>query len=329
MRILIRLPNWLGDVLLARPMLHALRAARPEAEIVGVAPATLLDLLAPDRVLDAAFAWPTEGAARATLIGRMRSWRPDAALVLPPSFSSALFAWRGGARRRIGYRHELRDALLTEALRRPARGAAHLSREYLALAIRLDPACAAHAAPLPALGLPAGARASAATLLARVGVGGAPYALLGPGATYGPAKRWAAERFAAVGRHAAAAGARVLVCGTGAERDACAAVALAIGPAAVCLAGETSLGALTALCAGARFAVCNDSGLAHLAAATGIPTVAIFGSTSSAWTAPLGARVHVVQHPPVCSPCFRRTCRIGYVCLDRVAVDDVLRAAGS
>jgi heptosyltransferase-2 len=151
--------------------------------------------------------------------------------------------------------------------------------------------------------------------------------LLGPGAIYGPAKRWAAERFAAVGRDAARDGARVLVCGTKAEVDTCAEVAGAIGSAAVSFAGQTDLAALAALCAGARFALCNDSGLAHLAAATGAPTVVIFGSTSSAWTAPLGARVRVVQRPPVCSPCFRRTCRIGYACLDRVAVDDVLRAS--
>jgi heptosyltransferase-2 len=69
--------------------------------------------------------------------------------------------------------------------------------------------------------------------------------------------------------------------------------------------------------------VCNDSGLAHLAGAVGTPTVTLYGSTSSAWTAALGPRVRVLQHPPVCSPCFRRDCRIGYTCLTRIAVDEV------
>jgi heptosyltransferase-2 len=78
-----------------------------------------------------------------------------------------------------------------------------------------------------------------------------------------------------------------------------------------------------ALCAGAAVVVSNDSGMAHLAAATGAPTVAIFGSTASAWTAPLGPRVRVVQKAPVCSPCFRRECRIGYTCLTAVRVEDV------
>src|SRR5206468_3505619 len=81
---------------------------------------------------------------------------------------------------------------------------------------------------------------------------------------------------------------------------------------AVALAGATSLPVQAALCAIASLAVCNDSGLAHLAAAVGTPTVVIFGSTSSAWSAPLGARVRVVQRAPVCSPCFQRHCRIGY-----------------
>ena len=66
--------------------------------------------------------------------------------------------------------------------------------------------------------------------------------------------------------------------------------------------------------------ISNASGLG------GAPTVVVFGSTSSAWTAPLGERVVVVQRPPVCSPCFARTCAIGYLCLEAVSVDDVLAA---
>jgi heptosyltransferase-2 len=75
--------------------------------------------------------------------------------------------------------------------------------------------------------------------------------------------------------------------------------------------------------------VSNDSGLAHLAAATGAPTVVLFGSTSSAWTAPLGPQVRVVQHAPVCAPCFQRTCRIGTVCFAAIAVDEVAAACAA
>ena len=131
---------------------------------------------------------------------------------------------------------------------------------------------------------------------------------------------------ALVGRALAARGLRVLVSGTAAERDTAERVVAAIGRSAVALAGRTDLPALAALCADATLAVCNDSGLAHLAAATGAATVQIYGSASSAWTHALGDRVRVVQRPPVCSPCWQRTCRIGYACLAAVTVDDVLRA---
>jgi len=130
-----------------------------------------------------------------------------------------------------------------------------------------------------------------------------------------------------VGRRLAIRGDRILVCGAGNERGTCESVAAGIGPAACSLAGSTTLLAQAGLCARARLAVCNDSGLAHLAAATGAPTIVIFGSTSSAWTAPLGPRVRVVQRAPVCSPCFARTCAIGYACLEAVEIEMVEDAA--
>ncbi len=321
-RLLVRLPNWLGDALMSRPLLHALRAAHPGAEIRTVGPPALLDLLAPGRSFDRGHAWPAPGAERAALGRALRAWRPDAALVLPPSFSSALFARRCGAPTRVGFRHEARSALLTRPLARPARGDLHLSREYLLLGAELG----ARPVPVPDLVLPAGAAERAAALLAARGLAGRACAVLGPGATYGPAKRWDLGRFAALGRAIAARGLAVLVCGAAAERATCAAVADGVGPASLVLAGETDLAVQAALLARATLAVCNDSGLAHLSAAVGAPTVAIFGSTSSAWTAPLGRRVRVVQRAPVCAPCFRRSCRIGTLCLAAVSVAEVGRA---
>jgi heptosyltransferase-2 len=118
----------------------------------------------------------------------------------------------------------------------------------------------------------------------------------------------------------------VLVCGAANDRAQAEAVAGEIGAHARSLAGTTSTEEQLALCAGAAGTICNDSGLAHLAAASGAPTVVIFGSTSSAWTAPLGPRVAIAQRAPVCSPCFQRTCAIGYRCLTAVEVEHALRA---
>src|SRR5262245_9333082 len=132
-RILIRLPNWLGDVLLARPLLHALRASRPDAEIRLVGPGPLLAVLEPDAIAGGSWAWPKDSAGRRAVVDAARRFAPAVALVLPPSFSSAWFAFRSGAPTRIGYAHEGRSWLLTRALRRPMRGELHLSREYLRL----------------------------------------------------------------------------------------------------------------------------------------------------------------------------------------------------
>jgi len=309
-RVLVRLPNWLGDVLMARPLLFALRGAFPRAVVRCVGPAGPMELLRGDGTAAEWLAWPEDDRGRGERVAGLRRWRPDAALVLPPSFSSAWFARRTGARRRIGYRGELRGPLLTSAPARPPRGDRHLAEEYLALGGELG-ADAALRVPPP---------------LVVEALPGSRTALLGPGAIYGPAKRWGADRFAEVGRGLAARGLAVRVVGTREDRPVCAEVVAAIGAAAVSLAGETSLPELAGLAAAATVAVCNDSGLAHVCAAAGCATVAVFGSTSSAWTAPLGPRVRVVQRPPVCSPCFRRDCRIGYPCLVAVEAREVLAA---
>ena len=328
-RLLVRLPNWLGDALLARPLLHGLRRALPGAAILAVGPAPLLELLQRERTFDRACPWPArDRRANGNGVGAARraahAFRPDAAVVLPPSFSSAWFAWRSGAAVRVGYGHEGRSPLLTHALRRPARGELHLSREYLALGATFG----AREGPLPALPVDAGAVEKACDRLGARAQAGRPLALLAPGAAYGPAKRWMPERFAALGRTLVERGLAVLVCGAEAERAVCESVAREIAGARS-LAGETDLLVQAALCAMARVVVSNDSGLAHLAGAVGAPTVAIFGSTSSAWSAPLGPRVRVVQHPPVCAPCFQRTCRIGYRCLAAVGVDEVADACAA
>jgi heptosyltransferase-2 len=312
LRLAVRLPNWLGDCLLARPLLHALSAGLLSADLRAVGPAEMLPLLAADLPEFTFEPWPTDGAGRSALARKLREWGANVVLVLPPSFSSAWHARGWGASRRIGW-------LLTEALRRPVRGDRHVSEEFLELGARLGVVPVA----LPPLPVGPEARAAAVRLRAEAGLGDASYAVLGPGAAYGPAKRWPAERFAEVGERLRRRGLALVLAGAREDAAACAAVRERLGGGCADLSGRTDLAALAGLCAAARVVVCNDSGLGHLAAALGIPTVTVFGSTSSAWTAPLGSRVRVVQHAPPCSPCFRRTCAIGYRCLESVSPECV------
>lgn len=312
-RMLVRWPNWLGDALMARPFLRGLRAACGSSRIMAIAPEGFLALLAGDGVYD-----ETVTLRDRALDARVRAFRAEVAFVLPPSFSSAWFALRHGIPRRIGFRGDARDLLLTEAVARPARGDLHLSREYLLLGrgfgVR-EPA-------FRPLRLTVGAAGAHAVRDALAGA-----LVLAPGAAYGPAKRWPAQRYIALGRKGREQGWPVVVCGAAEDREVADGVAAAIGDGAQSLAGRTSLLDVAAALSGVRAVVSNDSGFAHLAAAAGAPTVAIFGSTSSAWTAPLGA-ARILQHPPVCSPCFQRRCAIGTVCLQAVAVDEVWAAVG-
>lgn len=322
-RVLIRLPNWLGDVLLARPLLGHLLARG--AEVVAVGPAGAIDLLRESHPALELHAWPHDAAARAALARTLRTPAADAALVLPVSFSSAWYARAWGARRRIGYAGDGRSLLLDEARRRPPRGDLHLSEEYLALAHPREAEAPRVARAVPPLPVAAAHRAAAEATLRTCGVGDAPFVILAPGAIYGPAKRWSPERFTRVAASLRARGLAVLLAGDARDRVVTATIAAAV-PGTIDLAGRTSLGEAAGLAARAHAVLSNDSGFAHLAAAVGAPTVVIFGSTSSAWTAPLGPRVRVVQHAPVCSPCFQRTCAIGYRCLAAVEPAEVERA---
>ncbi len=243
--------------------------------------------------------------------------------VLPPSFSSAWMAWRSGVPERVGYRGHLRGPLLRPALRprAPARSV-HLTREYLDL---IDPALEVDCYP-PRLDLPEG---WAAQQLARI-CREVPerFVALAPGAVYGPAKAWPADRYRDLARGLIdRTGATVLVLGTRAEHAL--AEQIRNGEQGVLnWCGTTDLPGLAAVLSRAALLVSNDSGAMHVMAALGRPQVAIFGSTSKIWTGPLNTKASVVTLGLPCAPCFARTCRYGhYDCLRRITAADVLEVA--
>ncbi len=275
---------------------------------------------------------PVSRARRYAAVGAIRKRRPGAALLLTDSLSSALLAWMAGIPMRIGYGAEGRSWLLTHAV--PREGMARRApraAEYraLALAAGLDvPDSGAEA--LPALGVVAGERASGAAALASAGLGDAAFAVLAPGAAYGPAKQWGPERFSSVAAHLARRRAlAVVVVGSAADEAAAgetARIAAAAGARVLNLAGRTTISELVGIVAEARVVVSNDSGVMHLAAALGRPTLGVFGSTSPVWTAsdaPWTASLYA-EYP--CSPCFRRTCPIGYGCLRSIEAEAGINA---
>ncbi len=321
-RVLVRLPNWLGDAIMARPALWALRAAWPQAEPLGVGPQGPCAPLVDEGVLTRALPWGRDQASRRQVLREVRAFAPEVAFVLPNSFSTAWFAWRSGATVRVGFRGEGRSPLLTHALPRSSRGDRHQSDEFLDLVATQG----VREARTPLLAPTSAARDGVARLLDSLGIPpGTPYAVMGPRSAFGPAREWFRDRFGAAARGLAERGLQVLVCGTAAEAGACDEVVAHSGGVARSVAGRTDLSMLLALAAGARLALCNDSGLAHLAAATGAPTIQIYGSAASGWTAARGPHVRILHRAPVCSPCWQRTCRIGTRCLDAIGVAMVLR----
>lgn len=313
--LLVRIPNWLGDVVLALPVLES--AARRPAIFVG--PDSFREILEPR--FPTVMYLAASRDRRSGPLGAIRQAKPGAALLLTDSLSSAILAWRAGVPERIGYDAECRGILLTQRV--PRAGAARsISRtsEYarLASAAGLD-----EVAAVPSLVALPEESERAGALLARAGGGGARYFAIAPGASYGPAKQWRPERFVhAASEIARRTGRTLVVVGAAEDRSAAAAVAEGArraGGRSIDLAGATRLGELVGLLAGADAVLSNDSGVMHLAAALHRPTVAIFGSTSPVWTSASVPWVANLYAAYPCSPCYRRTCPIGYGCLQSIA----------
>jgi len=318
--LLVRIPNWLGDLVLAFPVLEA--ADREGAIFPG--PEPFRDMVAP-RFPGSAYL-STDRARRWAARSSIRAASPRAALLLTESLSSAILTWSAGVPVRIGYAAEWRAPLLTRVVPRAA-PPRFLSRsgEYRVLAegagLRMTEAS-------PRITALPEEREQAATALTRAGLAGRPYLVVAPGASYGPAKQWGADRFGVVAREGVRRGLVPVLVGSGSDRPAPDSVrAMASdGSPLLDLIGETTLRELIGILAGADAVLSNDSGVMHLAAALRRPTVAIFGSTSPVWTSSSAAWVRNLYAAYPCSPCYRRTCPIGYGCLRAIHPAEAVRA---
>ena len=325
-RSLVIAPQWIGDAVMSEPLLRRL-ADRGERLTVAALPWVAPVLRAMPQaieVVELPFAHGRLDLAERRRLGA--EWRGafDIAYVLPNSIKAALIPAFARIPRRIGYQGEGRFGLLNERWPNPKDERPPMVAHYAALAGPLGDV------PLrPELSVDASARRAA---LDAAGLGAGRFYAFAPGAEYGPAKRWPAERYAALaGALHARDGLPVALLGSKQEAEQCEQIAAAARGACVVLAGKTSLDEAIALIGAARGVVSNDSGLMHVAAAFGVPQVAVFGSTSPVHTPPHNARAQVLWLKDElgldCMPCFERTCRYGhYGCLNGVAVERVQAA---
>lgn len=309
-RMLLRSSNWLGDAVMSIPAARAMKLGRPDAKVTVLSPKKIADLWRAvpqvDNVIE------IEAGESPFSVARRIKGKFDAAILFPNSLRSALEVWLAKIPRRTGYRGHRRAKLLNQIERDPKRGLrpAHQANQFSNLARKLG---------APTLPQPFPESLWKPVTPTRIG--------LCPGAEFGPAKRWLPERFRGV-MDAVSTRRDCEWTLVGVAKD------LPLGEEILQgfshphqnLIGKTSLAGLIEELRTFRVLLTNDTGTMHLAAFLGVPTVALFGSTEPALTAPLGDNHHIIRHQVECSPCFLRECPIDFRCMKAITVDEVVEA---
>ncbi len=330
--VLVRAPNWAGDVVMATPGFRALRERFPDARLAlqilpGLAP--LLDG-APwfDEVLP--LASHRKGTAALLREGRaLRGRRFELGVCLPDSVSSALLMRAAGVERIVGYGRGLRGVLLHDSVPPLSGddGSPYVPRERHVLGLVAALGGRAEDVRLE-LFVTDGEQAEAEAALAAGGLApDAPMAALAPGASYGSSKCWPAESFAEVADALSERGITPVLVGAPSEREISERVVAAAKRGVLDLTGAISLGALKAVLRRARLLVCNDAGARHVAVAFGTPAVCLFGPTSVEKTKLNLERVKVLTADVACRPCYHRVCPIDHRCMTRILPAEVLAAS--
>ena len=343
LRILIRATNWIGDSVMTMPAVQRLRELAPDAHIAILCPGKLTDLWRHNPYIHDIIPF-----GRKVDIEELRKREFDLAVIFPNSFRSAWECKRAGIPRRVGFAGHWRRFLLTDVVRQAPserasyktltvggkkfqvkvfRSVRHQSGHYLDIIAHLG----GNRDPVPPRIRLAIEEMPALNKFLRDD--GRPVVAINPGAEYGPAKRWPADRFAETAiKVSAFADARWLIVGGRGDTEIAGKIEARLREAGmdadsvVNVAGKTTLLDLCALLRFCKVLLTNDTGPMHIAAAFGTPTISIWGSTSPELTGPLSPRSVIIRQPVECSPCFLRTCPIDFRCMNGIPVDEVANA---
>ena len=344
-KVLVRVPNWVGDAVMCLPALRELRKVLPEAELALVARPWVREIFPLDELRCRIIAYDTLTTHRG-LLGRwrlaaeLRKEKFAAAILFQNALDAALLALLAKIPIRAGYARHGRGPLLTHSVAVPRRGEIppHEAHYYLELLRRLgliEPFAEVREILLPTSDSQrAAARAQLLTLVRQKTQDRTsqaeekPIVGISPGATFGTAKRWPADRFAELaGKLRRELGATCVFFGSKEEKPLVDSLLPKTGRSTVSLAGETSLSEFIRLVQGCDLYLTNDTGTMHVAAALGVPTLAIFGPTDEQATRPLGPRVEWMVGKAFCRPCLLRHCPIDHRCMTSIPVEEVFRAA--
>jgi heptosyltransferase-2 len=346
-KILIRVPNWIGDAVMCLPAIESLRALYPGAGITVLAKPWTAPVFENNPCVANILYYNAGGehkgvSSKLRLVSEIKQKRFDLALLFQNAFEAAFMAFLARIPERVGYARDLRTWLLTkpvpfsEEIKK-----AHHVFYYLNIVKELGGAFPVE--PRPFIRLRKEELDWARGFLGGKGLSnGEPLIGCSPGASFGPAKRWAPGRFSGaletLTRELSASGSAstALIFGGGDDIEAASLVSEGLSERGIRhlnLAGKITLRQFMAIAALLKLFITNDSGPMHIAAALGVPTVAVFGSTDPSLTGPIGNQVRVVAKDLECSPCFERVCGntegVLYECLEAVKGEDVVGAARS
>jgi lipopolysaccharide heptosyltransferase II len=329
-KILIRVPNWVGDNIFTLPAVYLLRETFPEARLSVLVRRGMGSLWEIVPEIDEVITYDLKGGWRDLkrkwdLIRMLRRFRFDLAVVFPRSFESALWMRLAGIPERWGYAEEGRSLLLTRAVTSPRRYRDTPRIDYYYHLI--DNAESDNPAPPAVLKLSPELIDRAGKQLRSLSKYDREQLLIGfhPRSSYGPAKCWPGRKFSRlaellVKKH----GAAILLFGSENEHGLLQEIADNAGGGVLNLAGRTDLKESAALISLCRVFVANDSGPLHLAATLEVPVIGLYGSTDPKATGPRGKKVTVIYKNVECSPCLLRECPTDFKCMEEITPEEVM-----
>jgi len=328
-KILIRGTNWIGDAVLTLPAVAAIRMSYPHAHIAVLAKPWVADIYRLGSEIDEIIIYEKKydnpvGVLRLARLLKKRKFHLT--ILLQNAVEAAIMAVVAGIPLRAGYNTDGRGMLLTHSVQcNSAIKKEHQIDYYLEMVKSLGLAPAGRQINLEKRIDPN----TALSVLKKHGLAEKKIiAGIAPGATYGPAKRWFPQRFAAVADHLADYfGCTVVILGGKSDDTAASEVQRQAKNSLINLAGQTDLAEAVYIISQCSLFISNDSGLMHIAGALNIPTIAIFGSTNPATTRPAGSQSVIIRKEVSCSPCLQETCADDFRCMDLITVEDVISAA--
>lgn len=324
MNLLIRSPNWIGDTVLSTPLVRTIKEKFKDINITILAKKYIKELWSNNPNIDEVISFDDNFRGYFELIKNLHSRKFDTVLILPNSFSSALITYMAGIKERIGYNTDVRGMLLTKRIPLNGIRKKHLVYEYMEFSkifgIEED------TIKLELFVTDEEKNKANEILKSRDGLNDLIIGIC-PGATYGPAKRWKKDNWIKVAiKLMEKYNAKILIFGSLNENLLLTEINNSLENRGIIFPGNLNLRMLIVLINKCKVFISNDTGPMHIAASLKAPVVAIFGSSSPAWTGPLGDSNRVLHKNIPCSPCFKRSCdkKNPYECLNLIEPKEVL-----